>query len=51
MNTTTSEQTFQVKVAAPELSKGQREYEAFLRLLPELLPMYRGRYVAIHLCQ
>jgi hypothetical protein len=32
----------------PEVSKGEREYMAFLRLLPELLPTHRGRYIAIH---
>jgi hypothetical protein len=31
-----------------ELTKWEREYEAFLRLLPELLPKYRGEYVAVH---
>jgi len=39
---------FEVTLPAPELSKGEREYRAFLRLLPELLPNYRGRHVAIH---
>jgi hypothetical protein len=29
-------------------SKWDREYEAFLRLLPELLQTHRGQYVAIH---
>jgi hypothetical protein len=48
MNSTTSEQTFEAKVPVPELTKGEREYQAFLRLLPELLATYRGRYVAIH---
>jgi hypothetical protein len=28
--------------------KGQREYQAFLRLMPELLPRYHGKFVAIH---
>ena len=32
----------------PPESKWQREYQAFLRLLPELLVTHRGRYVAIH---
>src|SRR5437879_4382227 len=48
MNSIISGQTFEVKVPVPELSKGDREYQAFLRLLPELLQEYRGRYVAIH---
>lgn len=29
-------------------SKWEREYRAFRRLLPQLLPTERGRYVAIH---
>jgi hypothetical protein len=32
----------------PELSKGEREYQTFLRLLPQLLGTHRGQYVAIH---
>ena len=32
----------------PPLDKWERERLAFRRLLPELLPTYRGRYVAIH---
>ncbi|HBI44751.1 MAG TPA: hypothetical protein DDY78_18145 [Planctomycetales bacterium] len=39
---------FEVTVPLPELSKGEREYRAFLRLLPELLPTLRGKYAAIH---
>jgi hypothetical protein len=39
--------TFEVTPPRPELSKGEREYQAFLRLMPELLT-HRGRYVAIH---
>ena len=34
--------------AAPPRTKWEREYEAFKRLLPQLLPSYRGQYVAIH---
>jgi hypothetical protein len=30
------------------LTKGDQEYQAFLRLLPELLKTHRGKYVAIH---
>jgi hypothetical protein len=44
----TTQPTFEVNVPAPELSKGEREYQAFLRLLPGLLPTHRGRYVAVH---
>jgi hypothetical protein len=40
--------TFEVTPPRPELSKGEREYQAFLRLIPELLPTHRGQYVAIH---
>ena len=48
MNTAVTPQTFDVKVPPPELTKGQREYQAFLRLLPQLLATHRGQYVAIH---
>jgi hypothetical protein len=34
--------------APPVLTGGEREYRAFLRLLPELLPQYEGKFVAIH---
>jgi hypothetical protein len=40
--------TFAVELPAPELPKGKRDYQAFLRLLPELLASHRGKYVAIH---
>ena len=33
---------------APSSSKWEREYQAFLRLLPELLRSRRSQYVAIH---
>lgn len=32
----------------PQETKWQREYRAFLGLLPELLATHRGRHVAIH---
>lgn len=35
-------------VTPPPLSKGEREYRAFQRLLPQLLPTHRGQYVAVH---
>ena len=35
-------------VPAPPLRKGEREYRAFQRLHPQLLPTYRDQYVAIH---
>ena len=48
MSDTATQATFEVKLSAPELSKGEREYQAFLRLLPELLPTRGGQFVAIH---
>jgi hypothetical protein len=47
-DTITPPPTFDVHLPAPELSKGQREFQAFLRLLPELLKTHRGKHVAIH---
>ncbi len=38
----------EVQLPAPTLTKGQREYQAFLRMLPELLQTHHGQYVAIH---
>jgi hypothetical protein len=32
----------------PAVGKWAREYEAFLRLLPDLLREHRGQYVAVH---
>ena len=32
----------------PPQSKWEREYRAFLRMLPELLKTCRGKYVAVH---
>jgi hypothetical protein len=40
--------TFEVTLPAPDLSKGEREHQAFLHMLPELLTTHRGQYVAIH---
>ena len=40
--------TFEVQLPPPILSKGEREYQAFLRLLPDLLHTHRGMFVAIH---
>jgi hypothetical protein len=40
--------TFEASLAPPELSKGEREYQAFLRLLPQLLCTHPGQYVAVH---
>jgi hypothetical protein len=48
MSASASQLTFDLKVPTPELTKGEREYHAFLRLLPQLLSSHRGQYVAIH---
>src|SRR5207237_470722 len=48
MNETTSEPMFEVAPPVPECSKGEREYRAFLDLLPALLPTCRGKFVAVH---
>jgi hydrogenase maturation factor len=40
--------TFEVTLPPSEPPKGEREYQAFLRLLPELLQTHRGQYVAVH---
>jgi len=48
MSETATQPTFEVALPTPELPKGEREYRAFLRLLPELLATYSGKYVAIH---
>ncbi len=32
----------------PPKSKWEREYRAFLQMLPELLRTHRGKYVAVH---
>ncbi len=48
MSDTITRPALEVKVPAPVLSKGEREYHAFLRLLPELLKTHRGQHVAIH---
>jgi hypothetical protein len=48
MSQTISPPPVEVVVPVPQLEKGEREYRAFLRLLPELLEKHRGQYVAIH---
>src|SRR4051812_12852658 len=48
MSDTTTHMTFEVQLPVPALSNGEREYQAFLRLLPILLLTHRGQYVAIH---
>lgn len=37
-----------VNILPPPLKKGEREYRAFQRLLPQLLASHPGKYVAIH---
>lgn len=48
MSDTITQPTFEVILPAPNPSKGEREYQAFMRLLPELLKTHRGQHVAIH---
>jgi hypothetical protein len=38
----------QIPVPTSPAGKWQREYQAFLRLLPELLATHRDQYVVIH---
>jgi hypothetical protein len=40
--------THEVVLPSPPENKWRREYRAFLRMLPGLLPTYRGKYVAVH---
>jgi hypothetical protein len=42
-NDTTEQTTFEVILPEPVLTKGQREYQAFLRLLPSLLMTHQGK--------
>ena len=37
-----------VDIPPPPRTKWEREYEAFHRLLPQLLQSHRGQFVAIH---
>jgi hypothetical protein len=48
MSELTIPRTLSVPLPAAELPKGEREYQAFLRLLPGLLLTHRGKFVAIH---
>src|SRR5947209_19772554 len=48
MNDTSPREAISIDLPTPSLSKGEREYQAFVRLLPTLLQTHRGRYVAIH---
>ncbi len=36
------------ELTGPPPTKWEREYQAFLRLLPDLLTTHRGQYVAVH---
>jgi len=48
MNQTASPLSATIELPALPQSKWQREYDAFRRLLPQLLTTHQGRYVAIH---
>jgi hypothetical protein len=48
MSQITTPPPIDVVVPVPLPDKGEREYQAFLRLLPQLLEKHRGQYVAIH---
>lgn len=38
----------QIEWPPPPRNKWEREYRAFLAMLPELLKTHRGKYVAVH---
>ncbi|WP_020470148.1 hypothetical protein [Zavarzinella formosa] len=49
MSVAATEPVFEASLPEPlPLSKGERERNAFFRLLPELLATHLGQYVAIH---
>ncbi len=48
MNPTTSTPTFEIYLPHPERPKAERERLAFHLLLPGLVTIHRGQYVAIH---
>ena len=48
MNAIAADPVFEIRIPSPEIPKGEREYRAFLRLLPGLLATHEGRFVAIH---
>jgi len=48
MSQTEVQDALAVDLPTRELPKGEEEYQAFLRLLPQLLGTHRGKYVAIH---
>jgi hydrogenase maturation factor len=48
MSETAVQPALAVELPIPDVPKGEAEYQAFLRLLPQLLETHRGKYVAIH---
>jgi hypothetical protein len=48
MSDTINIPAFEVQLPTPTLSKGEREYRAFLRMLSGLLKTHPGQYVAVH---
>jgi hypothetical protein len=48
MSDVSTQPIFEVIIPPSNLNKGEREYKAFLRLLPGLLTTHRGQYVAVH---
>ena len=48
MSETAVQPALTVELPAGALPKGESEYQAFLRLLPQLLETHQGKYVAIH---
>jgi hypothetical protein len=48
MGLTTVQPALEITPSSHEIPKGEREYAAFLRLLPQLLATHTGQFVAIH---
>ena len=48
MSDTMTLPTFEVNLPPARVDKFEREHQAFLRLLPELLKTHRCKHVAIH---
>jgi hypothetical protein len=48
MSETSTDVVHTVELPRPPMTKWDREYQAFLRLLPDLLKSHRGQYVAVH---
>jgi hypothetical protein len=51
LNQTVVQPIFEANFSPPVPTKGEQEYLAFLRLLPELLTTHCGKHVAVHLGQ